>query len=66
VSPLARAVEASDSKLGASTFLADGALDPMTGEMAMLDAVFVAEAVDQANWQALQQICGQLPAGQLT
>lgn len=63
VSPLARAVEASDSKLVESTFLGEGSLDPMTAEMAMLDAVFVAEAIDQANWQALQQICLQLPGG---
>lgn len=65
VSPMARAVEAQDAKLLESTFLASGALDIMTAEMAMLDAVFVAESVDQANWEALQQLAGALPAGQL-
>lgn len=63
VSPLARAVEASNSKLIESTFLAEGTLDPMTAELAMLDAVFVAEALDQANWQAMQQACTALPEG---
>jgi ferritin-like metal-binding protein YciE len=56
VSPMARAVEASDGKALESTFLADGGLDPMTREMAMLDAVFMAEAVDRANWEALALI----------
>jgi rubrerythrin len=65
VSPLARAVEASDSKLLESTFMADGALDVMTAEMAMLDAVFVAEAIDQANWKCLREVSAQLPPGQL-
>jgi ferritin-like metal-binding protein YciE len=65
VSLLARSVEASDSKLLESTFLAEGALDPMTAEMAMLNAVFLAEAMDQANWQVLQQVSQQLPAGAL-
>lgn len=65
VSPMARAVEAQDSKLLESTFLATGALDIMTAEMAMLDAVFVAEAVDRANWEALEQLTQQLPDGEL-
>lgn len=65
VSPMARAVEASDSKLLESTFLVSGTLDPMTAETAMLDAVFIAETVDQANWQALQQLGQQLPDGEL-
>jgi len=65
VSPLARAVEASDSKLLESTFLTEGGLDPMTAEMAMLDAVFIAEAVDQANWQGLDKVSQKLPSGSL-
>lgn len=65
VSPYARAVEASDSKLLEATFLTIGALDPMTAEMAMLDAVFAAEAVDHANWEALRSLCQHLPSGQL-
>ncbi|HEY3942464.1 MAG TPA: hypothetical protein VGL60_08265 [Acidimicrobiales bacterium] len=62
-SPMARAVEAQDAKLLESTFLGAGTLDLMTAEMAMLDAVFAAEALDQANWQAMDQICESLPGG---
>jgi rubrerythrin len=65
VSPLARAVEASDSRLLESTFLASGALDPMVKEMTMLDAVFLAETVDHANWQTLGVLAEQLPDGQI-
>lgn len=64
VSPMARAVEATDSKMLESTFLLAGSLDPMTAETAMLDAVFVAESVDQANWQAMRQLAGELPEGE--
>lgn len=35
----------------------------MTAEMAVLDAVFIAEAVDQANWQRLDKVCQQFPSG---
>lgn len=65
VSPMARAVEASDSKLVEATFLASGSLDVMTAEMAMLDAVFLAEAADQANWEAVAKIAEVLPVGAL-
>lgn len=65
VSPMARAVEAQDTKLLESTFLVSGALDIMTEEMAMLDAVFVAESVDRANWHAMREICEDLPAGEV-
>jgi rubrerythrin len=65
VSPLARTVEGKDSKLLESTFLLDGTIDVMTTEMAMLDAVFVAESVDQANWTVLQKLTDSLPAGEI-
>src|SRR4051794_15720140 len=65
VSPMARHVEASDSKLLESTVLLSGALDVMTQEMAMLDAVFVAESIDHANWSALGQLAAALPSGEL-
>ena len=65
VSPRARAVEAMDSNLLESTFLLAGSVDVMTAETAMLDAVFVAESVDHANWKALAQLASQLPAGNL-
>ena len=56
VSPNARAVHGMDSNLVESTFMLNGALDVMTREMAMLDAVFLAESMDQANWQLLSQL----------
>ncbi len=65
VSPMARAVEGQDSKLLEATFLASGGLDLMTAEMAMLDAVLLAETIDNANWTTLGQLATQLPDGDL-
>jgi rubrerythrin len=65
VSPRARAVEASDTKLLESTFLVAGALEPIVQEMTLLDAVFLAETVDHANWQALGELAEQLPDGKI-
>jgi rubrerythrin len=65
VSAQARAVDGMDAKLLASTFLLSGSVDVMTEEMAMLDAVFLAESVDHANWQALAELTSQLPEGEL-
>jgi len=62
-SPLARVTEAADSKALEATYLASGGVDPMAAEMAMLDAVFMAETVDQANWETLGQLAEVLPAG---
>jgi hypothetical protein len=63
VSPLARAVEAADSKALEATYLGSGGIDVMSAEMAMLDAVFMAETVDHANWEALGQLAEALPDG---
>jgi rubrerythrin len=63
VSPLARAVEAADAKSLEATFLAGGGLDPMAQEMAMLDAVFMAESIDHANWEALGRLAPMVPDG---
>jgi len=65
VSPQARAVEAMDSNLLEAPFMIAGSVDFMTAEMTMLDAVFVAESVDHANWKALAQLTSQLPPGEL-
>lgn len=65
VSPAARAIEKSDAGLLESTFLASGATDVMTAEATMLNAVFVAESIDHANWQYLAQVCQELPDGEL-
>jgi hypothetical protein len=63
--PMARAVEVSDSKLLESTFMLSGASDPMTDEIVMLDAVFLAECMDHANWTGFAGLADQLPDGEL-
>lgn len=64
VSPAARAMKASDTKLLESTFLLSGSVDLMTAEMVMLDAVLIAETIDHANWTGLDAIAEQLPGGE--
>jgi DNA-dependent RNA polymerase auxiliary subunit epsilon len=63
VSPSARAVEGMDTKLLESTFMFEGSLDVMTAELAMLDAVFLAEAADHANWKTLGALVDLFPEG---
>lgn len=65
VSPQARAVEGMDSKVLESTFLLDGSLDAMTREMAMLDAVLLAETIDHGNWSTLSLLVDQVPEGEV-
>jgi rubrerythrin len=65
VSSMARAVEGMDSKLLESTYALTGSIDLVTAEMAMLDAVFLAESVDHANWQTLSKLVGTLPEGEM-
>ena len=60
VGPTARAVLGSDTNLVESTFVLSGSVDPVTAELAMLDAVFLAESMDQANWTLLAQLAAQL------
>jgi hypothetical protein len=62
---MARAVEGSDAKLLESTFMLSGSSDPMTDEMAMLDAVFLAECMDHANWTGFAALADKLPEGDL-
>jgi hypothetical protein len=63
VSPAARATEKLDHGALEATFLLDGSLDLMTKEMAMLDAVVVAETIDRANWLAIEALGEALPEG---
>jgi len=63
VSPAARAVQGSDTKLLESTFMLGGSVDVMTQEMVLLDAVLMAEAMCHANWEVLAQLAEQLPDG---
>jgi bacterioferritin (cytochrome b1) len=66
VSPMARAVEGTDSKLLESTFLLAGSVDVMTAEMVMLDAVLLAESIDHANWTAVAAVAAELADGETT
>jgi hypothetical protein len=63
VSGAARSVEAMDSHLLESTFLTAGTLDLITQELAMLDAVLLAETIDHGNWSTLGQLVETLPEG---
>jgi rubrerythrin len=60
VGPMARAVLGTDVKLVEATFALGGSLDPITAEMALLDAVFLAESMDHANWKLLAELTEQL------
>lgn len=61
VSPTARVVQGMDTKTLESTFLVSGSVDIMNQEMAMLDAVFLAESMDHANWALLAQLVEDMP-----
>lgn len=61
VSPTARAVEGMDTKMLESTFLLSGSIDVVNQEMAMLDAVFLAESMDHAHWELLAQLRDDMP-----
>jgi hypothetical protein len=65
VSPRARSVEAMNAHLLQSTFLTDGALDPMSAEAAILDGVYLAESICQANWKTMRVLCESMDAGGL-
>lgn len=65
VSPAARAAEAMNGKILESTFLTTGAVDLVTAELAMLNAVVVAETLDLGNWLAIQSVAAMLPGGDL-
>jgi len=65
VSAQARAVEGMNSYLLQSTFLTSGSADFMTAEMAMLDAVFLAETIDHANWRTLRDLTEAMDDGEL-
>jgi rubrerythrin len=63
VSPIARAVQGMDTALLESTYRADGTMDVMVREMAMLDAVLLAETIDHANWSNMAQLVEDMPDG---
>jgi rubrerythrin len=60
VSAAARATEKAGAGLVEATFLVEGSLDAVTAELAMLEAVMLAEAKDQSNWELLAQMATQM------
>jgi rubrerythrin len=65
VSASARATEKAAAGLLESTFVLDGSLDPVTAELAMLEAVMLAETKDRGNWVLLAQLAAQMAEGDL-
>ena len=65
VSASARATEKASVGLLESTYLLSGSLDTATAELAMLEAVMLAEAKDHANWEMLAQLATAMTDGAL-
>jgi hypothetical protein len=63
VSPSARATEKLDQGALEATFLVNGSLDILTRELAMLDAVVLAETIDQANWKLIGELVDKVDEG---
>ena len=63
VSPSARATEKAGAGLLESTWCITGSVDPMTAELAMLEAVLLAETKDHGNWELLDLLGAQMAAG---
>jgi len=65
VSGAARATEKAGTGLLESTYLLDGSIDPVTAELAMLEAVMLAEAKDRENWVLLAELATRMATGDL-
>jgi rubrerythrin len=65
VSPAARVTEMAAAAALEWTFLLEGSLDPVTTELAMLEAVVLAETKDRGNWLLLERLASQMAAGDL-
>jgi rubrerythrin len=63
VSPSARATEKADAGLVEATWALTGSVDVATAELAMLEAVVLAETKDLANWQLLDMLANQMADG---
>ena len=63
VSPAARLVEATGSKLLEVPGLLEGTADQATVELALLEAVVLAETKDHADWKLLQSLTDDMPEG---
>ena len=63
VSPAARATERADAGLVEATWILDGSIDPVTAELAMLEAVLLAEVKDHDNWELLSDLAQAMSPG---
>jgi rubrerythrin len=63
VSPSARATEKLDQGALEATFMLDGSLDILTRELAMLDAVVLAETIDNSNWELIAELTDKVEEG---
>lgn len=60
----APAVQTGNAKLVEAISVLSGAVDPVARETAMLDAVFIAESIDRANWRLMARLRDELPVGE--
>lgn len=63
VSPTARLTEAMDSKIHESVILLPDGADEATLELAILEAVILAETKCHADWSLIQKLTQEMPAG---
>lgn len=64
-SPISRITEKLDLGALEGSFLLSGSVDLMDQEMAMLNAVLLAESVDSANWETLAALAESLADGEV-
>lgn len=65
VSPAARLTHVMDGKLVEAVTLATGSADLMTRELAMVEAVILAETKDHADWSLLSKLTQEMPEGEV-
>jgi rubrerythrin len=63
VSPAARLVEATDTKIHEAVILLPDGADQATLELAILEAVVLAETKCHADWSLIQKLTGEMPDG---
>lgn len=63
MAPMARGAQGMGTAMIESTFLGSGSIDPMTAESLMLDAVFMAAAMNHANWSTMTRMCDHMSEG---
>lgn len=64
-SPMSRVTEKFDFGTLEGTFMLSGSVDLMDQEMAMLNAVVLAETITLANWETLAALAGSLEDGEV-